>query len=154
AQDAKKKQKKGTPVYTDTDLKKHSRGDASPGDAGTSGSPAQSRASDESGRNQGSSEGGEGGRDGQGGRAARGDEATWRAEHQRLQAAIDQAKEKIASVQARLDAMNSDLSPVGLGDPFRLQTLEAEKAKARDELEQAQKELALAEQALRDFEED
>lgn len=152
AENAKKKHKKDTPVYTDEDLKKRAQAPSATPAAGPVGSGTSEGS--QGGGGGGSSEGsGEGGRHrGEGGDA--GGEASFRAERTNRVNAIKQAEEHISATQARLNTMNDDLMPTNLGDPNRLQTLEADKAKARQELEDAQAELKRAREELADFDED
>lgn len=77
----------------------------------------------------------------------------WRRDAKARRDAISRAEAKIATLQARLNAMILDLNPTNVGDPNRLQTLEADKAKAQGDLEVAKDELAQARQALEDLEE-
>jgi hypothetical protein len=78
----------------------------------------------------------------------------WRRDAKARRDAIKRAEAKVAGVQARLDALLVDLNPTNVGDPNRLQTLEADRAQARADLETAQDELAKARQALEDLEEE
>lgn len=78
----------------------------------------------------------------------------WHRDAKARRDAITRAETKVAAVQARIDALLLDLNPTNVGDPNRLQTIEAEKAKAMADLEVAKEELAQARQALEDLEED
>jgi hypothetical protein len=78
----------------------------------------------------------------------------WRRDAKARRDAIARAEAKVAAIQARLDALLVDRDPVNVMDPNRLQTLEAEKAKAMQELETANAELAAARQGLEDLEEE
>lgn len=78
----------------------------------------------------------------------------WRRDARTRREAISKAEASIAAVQARLDALLVDREPVNVLDPNRLQTLEADRAKARQELDAAKEELAKARQALEDLEEE
>lgn len=151
ADNAKKKRKKSTPVYTDDDLKSRSPATSASPASGAAGSrPAQS--SEGGGGGESSSDGGEGGR-GEGG-SGPSDADSWRAERATRLTAIKKAEEQIAATQARINALINDLNPTNLADPFRLQTLEAEKAKARQELEEAELALKTAKDELAEFDED
>jgi hypothetical protein len=151
AESTKKKRKGGSHVYTDDDLKKHAP-DARPLPQAAGGAPAA--ASGASGGGEGSGEGGEGG-EGSGGRVGdRGDESYWRQQAAAHRAAMQRAERRIEAAQSRINALMSDVVPTNVGDPFQQQTLEAERAKARQELEDAQKELELAEDAFHAFEEE
>jgi hypothetical protein len=77
----------------------------------------------------------------------------WRRDAKARRDAISRAEAKIATIQARLDAMMVDLNPTNVGDPNRLQTLEADKAKAQADLDAVKDELAQARQGLEDLEE-
>lgn len=57
-------------------------------------------------------------------------------------------------LEARITALRNDLSPVGLGDPNRQQTREAEIAQAQRELDAVQASVATARQAVDDLEDD
>jgi hypothetical protein len=155
ADHAKKKRKKDTPVYTDDDLKKRSPGGATSPAAGSEGSAAAqgSEGGGGGGGGESSVDSGEGG-----GRGERGNDAadadSWRAERATRQAAIKQAEAHISAIQTRLNALINDLNPTYVNDPFRLQTIEAEKAKAREELAAAELELKQARDELADFDED
>jgi hypothetical protein len=78
----------------------------------------------------------------------------WRRDAKARRDAITRAEAKVAAIQARLDAMRLDLNPTNVGDPNRLQTLEADKATAQAELDAAKDELAKARQAQEDLEEE
>jgi DNA repair exonuclease SbcCD ATPase subunit len=152
ADDAKKKRKKDTPVYTDDDLKQRSSDPAASPASGSEGSSAAQGSEGGGGSSSGDSSLEGGGR----GRGANdsADADSWRAERATRLTAIKQVEGRIAATQARLSALQNDLNPTNLMDPFRLQTLEAEKAKARAELEAAELELKQARDELEDFDED
>jgi hypothetical protein len=78
----------------------------------------------------------------------------WRRDAKARRDAITRAETKAAAAQAKLDALLSDRNPTNVMDPNRLQTLEAERAKAMAELEAAKDEITQAKQALEDFEEE
>jgi hypothetical protein len=78
----------------------------------------------------------------------------WRRDAKARRDAIAREEAKVAAIQARIDALLLDRDPTNVGDPNRLQTLEAERAKAQQELEAATDELAKARQALEDLEEE
>jgi hypothetical protein len=78
----------------------------------------------------------------------------WRRDAKASRDAISRAEAKVAAVQARLDALLIDRDPTNVGDPSRLQTVEAERAKGIQELETAKAELAKARQDLEDLEEE
>ena len=78
----------------------------------------------------------------------------WRRDAKARRDAIARAEAKVAAVQARLDALLIDRDPTNVMDPNRLQTLEAERAKATQELETAKGELAKAQQDLESLEEE
>jgi hypothetical protein len=155
ADNAKKKRKKDTPVYTDEDLKKRSSApaasaaEASVAAASAGAGSSEGPQGEVGGSNEGSGEGGHRGRES----SDAGDEASFRAERTNRVNAIKEAEERIATAQARLNALNNDLDPTNLADPFRLQTLEAEKAKVRQELDAAQADLKRAKEELADFDE-
>jgi len=151
AEDAKRKRKKATKVYTEEDLRKRSPAPS------PSPSPGALAASTEATGGEGAGSRGEAGEEGaEGGArdAGRGDEAYWRTQTASRLAAIQKAQERIAAIQSRLSALLADLLPVGAADPFRQQTLEAEKAKARKELEEAELALERAEDAFQELEEE
>jgi hypothetical protein len=78
----------------------------------------------------------------------------WRRDGKQRREAVTRAEAKVAAIQARIDALMLDLNPTNVGDPNRLQTIEAEKAKALADLETAKEELAQARQGVEDLEEE
>jgi hypothetical protein len=82
------------------------------------------------------------------------DEAAWRARARQARAEIRTADTRIETIQKRLNALLVDTSPTNVGDPFRLQTLEAERASARADLEQAKRGKEDALKALDDLQEE
>ena len=78
----------------------------------------------------------------------------WRRDGKQRRDAVTRSEAKVAAIQARVDALMLDRDPVNVMDPNRLQTLEAVKAKALQDLETAKAELSQARQALEDLEED
>ena len=78
----------------------------------------------------------------------------WRRDAKARRDAIKRAEAKVAAAQARVDSLLVDLNPTNVMDPNRLQTLEADRAKAAADLEAAKDELAKARQALEDLEEE
>lgn len=78
----------------------------------------------------------------------------WRRDAKQRRDAITRAEAKAAALQAKIDALMLDRDPVNVTDPNRLQTLEAVKAKAMQDLETAKTELSEARQALEALEED
>jgi hypothetical protein len=81
------------------------------------------------------------------------DEAGWRFQAQARRTAVQNAERRVADIEARLGALMADRSPIDVMDPNRLQTIEAEKAKARQDLEAAKAELERAKSAWSEFEE-
>ena len=81
-------------------------------------------------------------------------ESYWRNRAQQKRKAIATAEAQIAALQQQLAALRNDLSPTGTGDPFRLQTQQAEMAKVSAALVEAEKELERAKQDLVDFEDE
>jgi hypothetical protein len=81
-------------------------------------------------------------------------ESAWRQRVQERRDAIAVAERSIQSSQERLARLMADREPVALSDPNRLQTIENLKSETRQALETAQRELADAQQALRDLEEE
>jgi hypothetical protein len=81
-------------------------------------------------------------------------EREWRARAAKLREAVKAAETKVASARARLAALEADLSPTNLMDPTRLQTLAAERAKAREDLAAAEAAQADARKAVEDLEEE
>jgi hypothetical protein len=77
----------------------------------------------------------------------------WRRDAKQRRDAVARAEAKSAAIQARIDALMLDRDPVNVMDPNRMQTLEAAKAQALQDLETAKAELAKARQALEDLEE-
>ena len=81
-------------------------------------------------------------------------ESAWRQRVKERRDAIAVAERSIESSQERLARLMADREPVALSDPNRLQTIENLKSETRQALETAQRELADAQQALRDLEEE
>jgi hypothetical protein len=77
----------------------------------------------------------------------------WRRDAKQRRDVIAGIEVKVKGLQSRFDALMADREPINVMDPNRLQTLEAEKAKLRAELEAAKDELARARQALEDLQE-
>jgi hypothetical protein len=124
-----------SPTFTNDDLAK-AGGSASPKPSpGASAAPAAGTAGSE-------------------GDSARGSEAEWRERAAGARAGIKAAEGRIQKIQERLNALMVDTSPTNLGDPNRLQTLEAEKAKAREELDKATRDKQSAQKALEDLQEE
>jgi len=78
----------------------------------------------------------------------------WRRDGKQRRDAVTRSEAKVAAIQAKVDALLLDRDPVNVMDPNRLQTLEAVKARALQDLETAKAELSQARQALEDLEED
>ena len=78
----------------------------------------------------------------------------WRRDAKARRDAIARSEAKVAAIQAKIDALMLDRDPVNVTDPNRLQTLEAVKAKAIEDLETAKAELSEAREALEALEED
>jgi hypothetical protein len=130
-------------VYTDDDLKKP---DEPGGEKKASRESASRETSAVSASQESSaSETGEG--------SSAGREMVWRQGARQRRDAIASAEARISEIESRLGALMNDRDPVGLMDPSRLQTIEARKAAARQELEQAKAALAEARNALADFQE-
>jgi hypothetical protein len=81
------------------------------------------------------------------------DEAGWRFQAEARRNALQAAERRVATAQAQLNALMSDMAPTNVMDPNRLQTIEAEKVKVRQELETAKAELEKAKTVWSDFEE-
>jgi len=81
------------------------------------------------------------------------DEGGWRVQAQARRTAIQSAERRVADLEARLAALMADRSPIDVMDPNRLQTIEAEKARARQDLEAAKAELEKARTVWSEFEE-
>lgn len=155
AENTKKKRKGGAKTYSEEDLKKRSEAPSpSPGvpDPGRAAAAGATGGGGEGGSVE-SGGGGEGG-EGAGRSAGRNDQAYWRTQAASHRAAMQRAEQRIAAAQQRLNTLMSDLVPTNPANPFQQQTLEAERAKARRELEEAEKELELAEDAFHEFEEE
>jgi hypothetical protein len=78
----------------------------------------------------------------------------WRRDAKARRDAIARAETKVATIQAKIDALLLDMNPTNVGDPNRLQTVEAEKARAMADLEVAKEELEQARQGLESLEEE
>ena len=78
----------------------------------------------------------------------------WRRDVKAGRDAVARAESSVDAIQKRLDALLVDRDPVNVGDPNRLQSLEAEKVKAMAELEVAKEGLDKARQALANLEEE
>ena len=81
-------------------------------------------------------------------------EARWRAIAAERRAALRRAEERVADLEARMASLRNDLSPVGLGDPNREQTRQAEIGRAQQELTIAQGVVAAARAAVESLEDD
>ena len=81
-------------------------------------------------------------------------EARWRATARERREALARAEARVAELEARITALRNDLSPVGLGDPNREQTRQADIGQAQRELEAARVALATARKAVDDLEDD
>jgi chromosome segregation ATPase len=122
------KQDKPPRTYTNEDLKKVGR----PGEAGSSSSPATQPAGESPAEASESSS----------------DEARWRQRADDARKVVASAEESARAIQDRIDALRLDRDPTRVMDPFRLQAIEAEIAKALEALEAAKAEVARAKQAL------
>jgi hypothetical protein len=83
-----------------------------------------------------------------------GDETIWRTRARDHRDAIHNAEKSIQETQDRLNALMLDRDVTSTGDPNRLQTIEAQKAEARSALERARLNLAEAQKALQDLEDE
>jgi ABC-type phosphate transport system auxiliary subunit len=82
-------------------------------------------------------------------------EAYWRSRAELRRAAVTQAEGRIAAIEKQLEALRLDRSPTAnVGDPFRLQTMQAQIRTAQTDLDTVRKQLEDARQALSDFEEE
>lgn len=81
-------------------------------------------------------------------------EARWRAIGAARRDALARAEARVAELDARITALRNDLSPVGLGDPNRQQTMQAGIAEARRDLEAARAAALLARQGVDSLEAD
>ena len=79
-------------------------------------------------------------------------EASWRGRARAQREAVARAEARVKELEARVDGLRNDMSPTGLLDPSRQQTREADTARARAELEEARRQLALARQGSEDLE--
>lgn len=152
ADNTKKKRKGGARVYSDEDLKNRP-----PGPGPSSGAPAAAApVARDAGGGSSESSGGDG--EGDEGRtsqsARRNDQSYWRQQAAQHRANIKEAEQRIAAAQQRMNALLSDIVPTNVGDPFQQQTLEANRANGRRELEDAEKNLERAEDAFHEFEEE
>jgi hypothetical protein len=160
AEDAKKKRKGGAPVYSDENLKQRQPASSPAPVAPTAAAVPVTRGGGSSESRGGGggdgSVGGGGDGEGEEGRSGgrRNDEGNWRQEAAQHRARIKEAKLGIEAAQQRLNALMSDLVPTNVGDPFREQNLEAERAKARAELADAERNLERVEDAFHEFEEE
>lgn len=83
-----------------------------------------------------------------------GDEAAWRSQAEQRRAAIRTAERRVQALQAQIDALAADLAPTNVMDPFRLQTIADQKAKAMKDLDAAREDLARARSSLAELEEE
>jgi hypothetical protein len=83
-----------------------------------------------------------------------GDEPIWRGRAREHRDAVHNAEKAIQDAQDRLNALMSDRDVTNTQDPTRLQTVEARKAEARSSLDAARLNLAEAQKALQDLEEE
>jgi hypothetical protein len=84
------------------------------------------------------------------------EEITWRARASSLREAVLSAERRIPELQAELEALNLDMqpNPSDAFDPSRLQKREAAKTALRQRIEEAEKALERARQAVLDLEEE
>lgn len=83
-----------------------------------------------------------------------GNGVAWRARAEAARAAVRGSETHVKQIEERIAMLNADVAPTGFGDPFRLQTLEAQKAQARAELDKAKEALSKAQKALEDLEDE
>jgi hypothetical protein len=76
-----------------------------------------------------------------------GGRALWATRASAARDLVAEAEGKIAAIEGRITALRNDMEPGREMEPFRLQRIEADIAKAMAELEQARKELAKAQAA-------
>lgn len=81
-------------------------------------------------------------------------EAKWRALARMRRDGLARAEARVAQLEARITSLRNDLSPVGLGDPNRQQTMQAEVGQAQRDLDAARAGLVLARQGVDALEED
>jgi hypothetical protein len=126
------KQAKPPRTYTNDDLKKVSGSkDGSPSPASSTAPPPEADADPE-----GPSE------------------AEWRQRAAKAREAVAEAEASVQRIQDRIDVLRLDRDPSRLGDPFRLQSIEADVAKAQRELEAAKADVGRAKQAVADLEDE
>jgi hypothetical protein len=81
-------------------------------------------------------------------------EARWRAIAAQRRDALTAADRRVAELESRITALRNDMSPVGLSDPNRQQTIEAQIGQAQNELIAARAAAAAARQAVDALEDD
>jgi hypothetical protein len=136
------KRRKGAspaPAYTNDDLSKGAKASPAPGKPGAAASTPSAGAAEAAGENPS---------------ASAGDEAYWRRRMDEARRRVVAAERLVRQEQERLNALMADTSPTNVMDPFRLQTLEADRAKAREAVEKATQEQAAAQKALEDLQEE
>ena len=131
--------KPATPAYTNESLEGSRPPGAEPTKASEEPAPAASAAEEDTA--------GEG--------ESAGPEDRWRQRADDARRAIASAEKALADAEARGAQLLQDRDPMsGVNDPNRLQTLEAQRAKARAEADAARQSMAEARQALADLEEE
>ena len=81
-------------------------------------------------------------------------EAQWRAIAVQRREALARAEALVVQLEARLNALRNDMSPVGLGDPNRQQTIQADTVQAQRDLDAARAAVATARAGVDSLEDD
>lgn len=136
AEKEKQKKKTGAKVYTNEDLREQGAEPGASPKPSASASPTPASSPEPSSAQVG----------GLG-------EDQWRATAEARRRAVKNAEAHVAAIQTRLNGLVVD-GPTNVADPFRLQNMEAERAKALQELEDAKAAIEGARKALEDFEDD
>ena len=144
--DSKRGKSAPAPTYTDEDLKDPSKPEKKSGEGTSSGGQPRSRSSTARRAPEATAEAAPS--------VSAGDESVWRQRARGQREAVRSAEKAIEDAQSRLNALMLDRDPTSLGDPNRLQTIEARKNEARSALEAARLNLAEAQKGLQDLEDE
>jgi hypothetical protein len=147
--DSKRGKSAPAPSYTDEDLKDPSKPEKKSGEGTSSGGQPEGGTTYGQMTPEAAAEAGIAATS-----VSAGDEPVWRQRARDQREAVRSAEKAIEDAQSRLNALMLDRDPTSLGDPNRLQTIEARKNEARSALEAARLHLAEAQKGLQDLEDE
>jgi hypothetical protein len=147
--DSKRGKSAPAPSYTDEDLKDPSKPEKKSGEGTSSGGQPEGGTTYGQMTPEAAAEAGIAATS-----VSAGDESVWRQRARDQREAVRSAEKAIEDAQSRLNALMLDRDPTSLGDPNRLQTIEARKNEARSALEAARLHLAEAQKGLQDLEDE